>query len=226
MTKMKHETINSIIGGLGLLIASVTAWFQFAPTDDQLQVVSENRVDLGMPIEVAVGGAIDVETGVPQPVLGPITWKIRVHNETDQVVSIVDWRMFLVTSNGTLAQYSSMRERLSAIDPSLTPLSLPVNISARETTAFFVSAFIPFDREALEQSACFAPGKGLNETERCVLSTGRDFFGNSVSLTRYKSAVPEMFSVTWENQAKTPRFYVKLETADGSEFPVILYYFP
>ena len=223
---MKHETINSILGGLGLLVASVTAWFQFAPTDDELQIVSEDRVELGAPLQIANGGAIDPETGQPQPVLGPITWKIRVHNETDQVVSIVDWRMFLIVRGDGVAQYSSMQPILSEIDPSLAPLALPVNIPAHETSAYFISAFIPFDRDALEQSGCFDPMPRLEEAERCVFSTGEDLFGNSVSVTRYESAPPEAFSVSWGSQERTPRFYVELETADGSEFSVILSYFP
>lgn len=223
---MKHETANSIIAGLGLAVASVTAWFQFAPTSDQLQVVSENRVEFGAPIEVTTGGTIDTATGTPQPVLGPVTWRIRVHNATDRVVSIVDWRMFLISSDGGLMQYSSMRGTLSDIDPSLRPITLPVNIAAHETNAYFVSAFIPFDRDVLEHSGCFEPLRARRETERCVYSSGSDLFGNSVSVTTYESAPPDAFTVSWESQDRTPRFYVELETADGSEFPVVLSYFP
>lgn len=223
---MKHETINSILGGLGLLIASVTAWFQFAPTADELQVISEDRVDFGTPIEVGKGGAIDSITGKPQPVIGPAIWKIRVHNETDRVVSIVDWRMFLIAGDGGLAQYSSMQEVLSALDQSLAPIVLPINIAANETTAYFVSAHIPFDDAALVQSDCFDPPRGLVETERCVLSAGKDLFGNPVSITSYEPTLVDAFTVTWDSIERTPQFYVELETADASKFSVILSLFP
>lgn len=221
---MKHATVNSIVGSLLLLVAAITAWFQFSPTSDRLQVVSEGRVLSGMPLRVAAGKVPDPQTGTLHPVLGPISWKVRVHNETDRVVSIVDWRMFLIFGDEGLAQYSSMKPTLSGVDPSLTPLSLPINIPARETTAYLVSAFIPFDRDALEQSACFDPLPQIQEAERCVYSTGKDIFGNPISIKRYDSAIEGAYSVHWVNQERTPRFLIELDTADGSQFSANLYY--
>lgn len=223
---MKHETINSILGGLGLLIALVTAWFQFAPTADQLQVVSEGRIDFGTPVEVKNRAAFDTSTGKSQPVIGPVVWKIRVHNEADQVVSIVDWQIFLIASDGRLTQYSSMQENLSALDRVLTPISLPINIPANETTAYYVSAHVPFDRDVFETSECFEPARGLRQTENCVILGGKDLFGNSVFITKYDPTFPNSFSVTWESVERTPQFFVRLETADGSNFSVFLSYLP
>lgn len=222
---MKHETINSILGGLGLVIASVTAWFQFAPTADQIQVVSENRIELGNQITIKDSGAIDA-TGNLQPVFGPVTWKIRVNNETDRVVSIVDWNVFLITDDAGLAQFSEMDPSLASPDLGLVPIALPVNIAARETVAYFVSINVPFERSALKKTECFAKPSGIRETERCVFSSGKDIFGNTVSVKNYGSVAPDTFSVSWESHEKTPKFYLELETADGSRFPTILSYFP
>lgn len=92
---MKHETLNSIIALLGLGLAAVTAWQQFGPKSDSLSVVNEGRVDLGRMLDIASNGNIDPLTGESLPVLGPITWKIRVHNLSPHTVAIVSFDAFL-----------------------------------------------------------------------------------------------------------------------------------
>ena len=223
---MKLETVNAIVGCLALVLASVTAWAQFAPTSDNLQVVSEGRVNLGRPTDVVKNGTFDLEKNTPQPTIGPATWKVRVHNETDRVVSIVGWQIFLLTKDGGRVKYSAMRELLSPVDPSLPILNLPINIAAHETAAYFVSASVPFDGSAIEKSACFEPRRSLADTEQCVLASGKDIFGNSVSVVRYDPDHPEIFSATWEGQMNAPSFYLEFETADGSVFPAVLSFLP
>lgn len=77
---MKHETINSIVGVLGLVIASVTAVSQFWPEAERLQVVVEGRTETGRPVVVSGFGLLRGGDEKASPLFGPVSWKIRFFN--------------------------------------------------------------------------------------------------------------------------------------------------
>jgi hypothetical protein len=217
---MKHETFNSMLAAVGLVVASVTAWYQFAPSSDQLAVVSEGRIEVGRNIEV------DDPGGEIEPVLGPIFWKIRVHNSTDSVVSIVDFEVYLLTPDNRKTYYSSMKESLFGVNAELTDQPLPINIGARETNAFLVSLFVPFKRGAGKSEICGKDRVTLRVLESCFFLDGRDIFGNSVDTLYGDSKRPDIVMATWTDQMKMPIFVLEFETADGSKFSENLTYYP
>jgi len=227
---MKHETINSIgviaglvLGIVSLSLTGVTAWHQFAPKKDSITVATEGRVNVGARLEVEPFGGINPETGESQPLLGPVTWKIRVHNTSDRSVSLVDFRGFLLTADDARIMYSAMRERLSPIDPSLPVQSLPENIPANESRAYLVSLFVPFSVEVSDENKCTDLEVDLRELERCYFRKGRDLFGNQV---QYTETGGDTFIAIMKGAFKGPRFAILIETADGTQFSTQLSFLP
>ena len=174
---MKHETFNSIIAGLGLVLAAVTAWNQFSSKADELQVVSEGRTETGNQIEINKFGILDSETGRPAPTIGPTSWRVRIHNETDRPVSIVNFEFFLLGPEYERIMYSEAKEKLSSAEAGLPSIDLPINIPAHQTTAYVISAFIPFDRNVFEEEAdCFDSEPTLHQAEECVCGAPRKIY--------------------------------------------------
>ncbi len=163
---MKHQAINSIGVILTLCLGVVTAWHQFHQKDT-ITLTTENRVETGTRLEVQPFGAIDVDTGESQPVLGPVTWKIRVHNPTDRSVSLVSFEAFLLTTEDSPVYYSAMRERLSPIDAPLSAQPLPENIPPYESRAYLVSLFVPYKAGEDSQSKCEEKVASIQEIQLC-----------------------------------------------------------
>lgn len=220
---MKHETFNSIIAFLGLGLAAVTAWDQFGPKSDFIALANEGRIEVGRRLEIEPIGTIDTTTGRNQPVVGPVTWKIRVDNATDRPVSIVSFDAFLLGENSGRIQYSTMRESLLAFDPAMSVQALPENIPPNESRAYLVSLFVPFSSDEDTESKCDDSAESLGGLERCFLQKGRDMFGNQVEVVDYGSAG---ISAQWTGGFSGPNFEIVLETADGSEFSTQLSFFP
>ena len=211
---------------IGLLIASVTAWFQFAPTADRIQLVSEGRITTGHPIEVLPVGGLDVHTFKPLPVIGPVSWKIRITNNTDKVVSIVSFKVFQLNDDGEEFYNSSTSERLSIQDASLEAQRLPDNIGANETKGYLVSLMMPIIPYEEERNRCIQNVDNLKEIEQCFYVLGRDLFGNDVEATFDESTPPKIIHVSWQSRKQQPKFRIDIEKADGSMFTSDLSYFP
>lgn len=223
---MKHETVNSIVAGLGLVLATFTAWAQFSPKADELQIISEGRTETGNRIETTEFGSINPATELPAPTIGPTTWRVRIHNQTDRSVSVVNWDFFLLSSEDKRIMYSAAREKLDPVDVSLSSLNLPINIPAHQTNAYLISAFIPFDRNVFEEEVdCFASKPTLHEAEKCVWHSQKDLFGNEITILNGDPS-PHNMNVRWDDRPKAPKFLVEFETADGSKFPVVLSFYP
>lgn len=223
---MKHETFNSIIAILGLSVAAITAWHQFVPVSDRVELTSEGRINLGRNLEVNPVGLGALYGGKPMSAAGPVTWKVRVYNASDRPVSIVSFSIFLLSEDDRKIQYSAMRERLSPYDSSLAEQMLPDKIGAREAKAYLISLSMPFERDQGGDPKCEDEVTRLRDLERCFFLKGRDLFGNPVTVTRYDSDPSGPISVRWDQGNASPRFSAVFETADGSEFETRLSYFP
>lgn len=223
---MKHQTFNSIIAALGLSLAATTAWYQFAPAADRIELTSEGRINLGRNLEFSPVGLGALYGDRPMSVAGPVTWKVRVYNASDRPVSVVSFSVYLLSENGGRVRYSAMRERLSPFDVSLAEQVLPDKIGAREAKAYLISLSMPFERDQNGDPKCEDEATQLRDLERCFFFKRRDLFGNPVSVTRYDSAPSGSFSVSWDQGHTGPHFSVVFETADGSQFATRLSYFP
>jgi hypothetical protein len=223
---LKHETFNSIIAALGLSLAAITAWHQFVPGSDDIELVSEGRVNLGQKLEINPTGSFDPDTGMPVPTAGPVTWKVRVYNAADRPVSIVSYSLFLISKAGGRVQYSGMNDMLAPYDAPLTTQVLPDNISARVSKAYLISLSIPFVSDLGDGPRCEEQAVQLRVLERCLFLKGRDLFANPVTVTQYGSDPSGPISVSWDRGNEGPLFAAVFETADGSEFVVHLPYFP
>lgn len=220
---MKHEVINSIGVILTLCLGAVTAWHEFYPKKDIITLTTENRVELGARLDVHPYGAIDLDTGESRPVIGPVTWKIRVHNPTERSISLVSFEVFLLTTEGAPVYYSAMRERLSPIDAPSSAQTLPENIPPFESRAFLVSLFVPYQMDEDSQSKCEERFTSLEEVQTCFFRSGRDLFGNKVD---YVDTGGGSFSAIMQDAFNGPRFAVIFETADGSRYSTNLSFLP
>lgn len=224
---MKHETFNSILGALGLSLAAITAWYQFAPVSDKIDLVSEGRVNLGHSIEYQPAGLSVFFFGdAPMLVGGPVSWKIRAFNSTDRPISVVGYSVYLLNEDDRRIQASALKGRLSPFDASLTEQILPDSIASREAKAYLVSLSLPFTRDQSVENKCEDQTNQLRDLERCFFLKGRDLFGNPVNVTKYSPEPDAPISVSWRHKFKGPRFTIVLETADGSQFEAKFSYFP
>jgi hypothetical protein len=174
-------------------------------------------------LEIVPIGTINPTTGENQPVAGPVTWKIRVHNPSDRSVSLVSFEVYLLSENGGRIKYSDMHERLSPYDAALPIQSLPENIPPNESRAYLVSLFVPYLADEDAENPCENETDRLRDLERCFLEKGRDLFGNQVQIMESGG---EFFSAQWSNGFSGPRFVVVIGTADGSEFSTQLSFRP
>ncbi|WP_143515646.1 hypothetical protein [Pseudooceanicola marinus] len=220
---MKHEVINSIGVILTLCLGAATAWHEFSPKKDIITLTTENRVELGARLDAQPFGAIDLDTGENQPIIGPVTWKIRVHNPTERSISLVSFEAFLLTTEGAPVYYSAMRERLSPIDAPSSVQPLPENIPPFESRAYLVSLFVPYKTDEGSQSKCEERFTSLQEVQACFFQRGRDLFGNKVD---YVDTGGGRFAAIMQEAFNGPRFAVVLETADGSRFSTNLSFLP
>ncbi|WP_164660130.1 hypothetical protein [Tropicibacter sp. Alg240-R139] len=218
---MKHEVINSVGVVTTPIISLFTAWHQFSPKSDTITLASDGRLETGSALEVQPFGAPNLESGKSQPVIGPVTWKLRVHNFADKAVSIVGFDAFLLSDDGSPIQYSSMKERLLRYSPAMEAQSLPEKIPPNESRAYLVSLHVPFVSD--EDKKCGETEKTWHDLERCFFQNGRDPFGNKVTHREFSGGG---FMATMDEAFKGPRFVVLLETADGSVFSTQISFLP
>lgn len=226
LDSMKHETINSIVGVLGLVIASVTAVSQFWPEAERLQVVVEGRVDTGRPIDVSGFGMLRVSDEKTSPLFGPVSWKIRLFNNTDRNLSVVGYQIFQLTENGAKISSNAFRDRLSHFDLSLAEQPFPFSIDGFDATAVVISLMVPFEEESKGAEECAEEQVSIQQFERCLFKQGRDLFGNKVEKIHYDAAAADMFSVKWNETTYSPKFLIEFETASGAVFSAPFSYYP
>ncbi len=219
---MKHETFNTIIAALGLLVATTTAMVQFWPSSDQIHVVSEGLVDVGSGVQIFQKATPNPTDGTLDSAVGPSVWKIRITNTSNKSVAIVNYELMRL-SDDRLSKSNAFKERLSPQDPSLVLQTLPVNIAPWESKAFLFSLRLPIqvDRDTLVK--CGNRNRSLRDLQNCVLSSGFDFFGNEVE--PYLSDGQTM-GAKWKKVKNRTDFIVNFITSDNSKFPVMLSYFP
>jgi hypothetical protein len=222
---MKHETLNSIIAILGLGIAIFSTAYQLWPEADRLNVTVESRVDIGLPTSIIEKAVPNATNGELDPAIGPISWKIRVYNDSDRNVSITKYD-FLGLSNTRLFQTNAFRERLSAFDPSLNDQVLPDNIGPRETKAYLFSFFLPFTSQHNLLETCRPNSDNFKAFERCFFLNGYDLFGNKVMASKNINFPDDNISVEWVGVEFKPAFLIDLQTGDGSRFSTTFSYFP
>ena len=223
---MKHETINSIVGVLGLVIASVTAISQFWPEAERLQVVVEGRTDTGRPVVVSGFGLLRDGDEEPSPLFGPVSWKIRLFNDTDRNLSVVGYQILQLTEDGKKISSNTFRDSVSPFDLSLAEQPFPFSINGYDATAVVISLMVPFRKEGEGVEKCAVPQQSVQEFERCFFKQGRDLFGNQVDTIQYDNTGPDMFGVKWNGATYSPRFLVEFETASGEVFSAEISYYP
>ncbi|WP_137153458.1 hypothetical protein [Rhizobium sp. FKL33] len=215
---MKHETINSVVGVLGLLTATITAISQFWPEDDNIQVVVESRIETDRPIKILGVGLLKSHDVEPSPMLGPISWKVRIFNENDKPVSLVDYRVFQILENNMPIYTSDTSPILENFSPIMDEQKTPFTIAPHEAKAFVLSLNIPFKKLAGNHIKCDAELSSMRKFERCLLENGRDLFGNKVIYNiKFTTGVDNLWSFRWEEQF-SPKYILEFKTASGKKF--------
>ncbi|EGR2558865.1 hypothetical protein DX887_24070 [Vibrio alginolyticus] len=208
---MKHETINSIIGILGLGIASVTAYHQFVPPSDTLEI-EVTPVPSNQPLKELVQFQ-DGLTDEVRKLSGPFFWKFTAYNSLDRTVTIKEIHTKLLSDVGGLIDYGDLS--VGTFDRDLAPLHLPVSIDAHEAKVIFLALNIPVKY----QEQCEISNSTVNDLEKCYYQYGHDLFGNKV-----ESLATGI--VRWEGIPKSPSFISTVKTGDNSELRKTLNYFP
>ncbi|EOY4517370.1 hypothetical protein ABMY01_22415 [Vibrio vulnificus] len=208
---MKHETVNSIIGVLGLVIASVTAYHQFVPPSDNLEIEVTS-----VPSNEKLNEYIEFQDGLSDEVRklsGPFFWKFTAYNDLDRTVTIKEIDTKLLSDIGGLIDYSDLS--IGTFDRNLAPLHLPLSINAHEAKVIILALNIPIKY----QEHCTISNSTVQDLERCYYGYGHDLFGNPVE--RLTTGV-----VQWKGLPKSPSFISTVKTGDGSELRKTLSYFP
>lgn len=231
---LAHETINTVIALIAIAIASATAWNQFRLPSDRLIIASEGRANFKNLVQVSATPLPLLPGGRPNPIVGPVFWKVLIYNERDRPVSLVKFETFLLPEVGKLVQYSGLRHSIVHADKPQTDLNTPINLGPREARAIYVGLKIPVENDPSDKDKCIRSGVRIKHIERCFFKRGRDLFGNKVEAKFFTPALAnsdndietEEFMVTWDGPRFSPTFLFNVWTADGSVFPVTITYYP
>ncbi|WP_299022788.1 hypothetical protein [uncultured Photobacterium sp.] len=200
---IKHETVNSVIGVLGLMIALVTAYHQFVPEGDKIDIdVSP------IPTSVPLKQHFDFQDGISDEVFkisGPFFWEFTAYNSLDRTVTIKDIDTKLFSGAGSLIDYSNIT--VGTFDRELKPLSLPLLIGSHEAKVILIGLNVPI----ISEDSCFSSQSSMSSVQRCYFEKGYDLFGNSVSTIQGGA-------VSWDELPKSPVFLSTVKTGDNSEF--------
>lgn len=225
MNNMKlHESINTAIAVLGFAIASVTAWKQFGPNPDSLDIEVSSPIANDLSFQ-RVTGYIDTVRAVDREVAGPVFWEITAYNSLDRTVTIKDIETYLLSEGGGYISYSDLE--LGVFDRKLKPLELPLTISARSAQVLVIGLNIPIVKDKSKESNCYGEFTTLKSYEKCRYKSGFDMFGNPVNYSEFGSGDnPKHYSVSWEQGNDSPRFITMLRTGDNSKLHYRLQYYP
>lgn len=222
--KMSHENINTLIASIGLLIGLVTAWHQFGPSPDELEIEVTDRFEFSIPFE-SLRPFPKLNDEPERTIAGPVFWKAVLYNKLDRPLSIKELKTFMISEAGGLSQYSDMQ--LGVFDIDKKPIHFPISIESRNAKAIFIGLNIPVLKDQPEEKSCFKPNLSRRDVEVCYFSKGVDLFGNTVDYTEYPNPGGEPFiSVRWPDGTTSPSFVSVIRTGDNSEFSARFQYYP
>jgi len=222
---MKHETANTFIALAALVLAVFSTVKQLIPAGDSITLTTEAKVNLSKPISI-ISERIQLSAdGYSNALIGPIFWKIRVYNNTDRSVSIVDSEVFLIAGGGGKMFYSEIDGELIPADLKIPLILFPDNIAPHEGRAYIIKLNIPIRPDSDNETSCLKNVYSLKALEHCFMRKGRDLFGNEVEAV-FDPVDDSLFYAEWPSIMKEPVFSLMLKTADGSEFFTEISYFP
>ncbi len=209
-----------------MLIASVTAISQFWPETDSLQVVVERKLPEQGGLKFQGKGLLRTNDNQLSPLFGPVSWKIRVFNSTDRLVSIVGYKLFQLSENDNLVQSNAFLERLRSFDHSMPEQNFPFHINAREAVPLVFSMMMPYAKEIDGSLKCSEASITIDDLEECLFKKGRDLFGNPVNVEFQDDSHTVVQTVHWNKTIFSPKFLLVFETASGQQFSARLSYSP
>jgi hypothetical protein len=225
MSKSKfstHELLSNSISLIALILSIITAYFQFKPQNESIQIVSQQKILTGYAIKIGIGGLPLPNNSVSTNEIGPITWKIVVFNPTERPLSLTDLSVRYAHPQGDIQQSGMLLNIASGTDR--IAIDFPIQIAAREAKSIFISLKIPVklpsDKNILR---CKENLSSIENFESCIYNFGFDIFGNSV-----KRLVPKQFGgiVQWDKWPDAPIFRATIRTAGNASAATILTYYP
>lgn len=221
---MSRENINTVIASLGLLIGLITAWHQFGPSPDELDIEVTGRVNLSTTFdEIRLFPSFN--NSAPKILAGPIFWRTVVYNKLDRPLTIREMETFMLSEHGGIIEYSDME--LGFFDMEKNPINFPITIDSRNVKAIIIGLNIPVTKEKPSENPCFKPNSALRDVEVCYFSKGEDLFGNAVDYSEYPNPGGKpVVSASWSDGISSPNFLSVVRTGDNTEFSARFQYYP
>ena len=231
---MKHEYFNTIIAGLALLLALFTTWNQMRPVSDDVLIDSSSALIGANTVSIDDSRFPSLDDR-EMALAGPVIWSLDIINTQDRNVVVTGLDVFLLTQEGSRAQYSSMVAGLWTDQSRQTSTSFPLNISARQGVRTYLGLNVPIASDPRSDANCAVSGYSLFQIQRCFFASGRDLFGNSFTAGFYRDgelqaslsptgpADPPLdveFIGTYDGPVskRPPRYLAIITTSDGSQF--------
>lgn len=214
-----HEAINTMIAAAALLLAGITAWFQFAPEADQLQVVTQQRVRSNSRIRLDRTPLPLPNTNEGTMTLGPVIWRVVLFNPTSHPVALTGIDLAYAHPQGEI--WSSYMLAGIQSEPEGRAVDFPVMLVSHEARALLIYAVIP--AKTLSQPAemsCRQRLETLQAFESCLFDQGRDIFGNRG--TRIAAGA----GFRWDEEPVAPIYMATIRTATGYVTRTPLTYYP
>lgn len=215
---LSHEALNTLIAATALIVSAVTAWVQFAPESDRVEIISQERVRSHTPVKLD-------NTPIPLPnqtqgtvVVGPIFWRVVLFNPTGHPVPVTGIGLSYGHPQGEI-RFSKMLAGIST-ESDGRPAIFPVMLAPHEGKSLLIAAHVPVQGLVKGEELCARRLQTLQDFENCLFDRGRDLFGNKgTRLTRGTG-------FSWQTAPSSPEYVALITTAGGFEARKTLTYYP
>lgn len=240
---MKHESINTVIAGLALLLGILSAISQLRPKSDDL-IVSSGSISFSESLLDIKDGNYAVGAEYDAKLIGPVVWKLDLVNTRDRNLVITDIKAFKLDSANGRSYYTSLFSFVSLEETGNKKLVTPLNIPNREGIRLLLGLNIAIPSDDRSTGNCIVSGITLLQLQRCLFASGRDLFGNPYKATFFTDSGERVgFDMPVDptdpilenamlgefaniSDAKFPKFLIEITSSDGSKFSETLHYYP
>ena len=237
---MKHETINSVVAVLSLLLSTTVFFVQFGPKSDALVVTNEGEIRHHLYWNEEDSVVIATDSKKNKHVLGfPSKWKVRLYNPSSRAVSVTSFRVTAEPFPGKpiedktkfdSAIESILREALEVELPVYPALAAkinetwsdelsPIRLQPQQAVDVVIAPLHFFYRyEDDEHENCILSTKTINDIKNCYAERGKNVYG---AAQKIHPNIEGEYIVDLNDDAN-PHYRLQVNTGDGSTYSVSL----